>query len=203
MQGCWLAWISCHISSGKRERLLGEEESSVYRSNYADARTLSMVPAHDSKSQEWLEQRAEAADAPGGQTMWRLKHMTGARRAHLVGQEEQQPEGEEARGCGRQADGPVDDDGPEEGLQEGVGDAQERGGQREGPGGVEEVVALRVEDGQALHHHRHLAESARAKQQHGIWRHLQASRQMLHQAEEVPGSQGAPSHTGDPFVGTI
>ena len=123
-----------------------------------------MEPAHDSKSQEWREQRAGAADAPGRQTVWRLvgAHDRGAG-ARLVGQEEQQPEGEEARGRGRQADGPVHDDGPEEGLQEGVGDAQERGGQRKGPGGVEEVVALRVEDGQALHHHRHLAEPARAE----------------------------------------
>ncbi len=77
-----------------------------------------------------------------------------------MGQEEEQPEGEEAPGSGRQSDAPVDDDGPEEGLQEGVGDAQQRRRQRKGPGGVEEVVALRVEDGQRLHHHRHLAEPA-------------------------------------------
>ena len=106
-----------------------------------------MVPAHNSNSREWLEQRAGAAGACEGQTIRQLVHMTGVRGARLVGQEEQQPEGEEAGGCRRQANRPVDDDGPEEGLQEGVGDAQERGGQRKGPGGVEEVVALRVEDG--------------------------------------------------------
>ena len=84
-----------------------------------------------------------------------------ARGGHLVGQEQEQPESEEAPGSGRQADAPVDDDGPQEGLQQGVGDAQQRRRQREGPGGVEEVVALRVEDGERLHHHRHLAEPAR------------------------------------------
>ena len=58
-------------------------------------------------------------------------------------------------------------------------------GQREGPGGVEEVVALRVEDGQALHHHRHLTESAEGEAT--AW-HLETSASLTPDAAPSRGS---------------
>lgn len=65
--------------------------------------------------------------------------------------DEDENEHEEVRGFRRHPDDVVDDNGPDDGLDNRVRELEERSREGEGPAGVEEVVALLREDGQALH----------------------------------------------------
>ena len=64
-------------------------------------------------------------------------------------------------GLGRQARGEVDDDGEVDSLGGREGDAQQRGGQHVGPGRVEQVVPLLVEDRQPRHRERQLRQAVK------------------------------------------